>query len=1392
MNSQSSFRRARCAAGRILGVWALLSVLAWAQNQAPQISIAGLANLSPANPVAQLSATVTDDGLPFGELEIWWEKFSGPGPVVFEDQASPSTTAYFDVAGDYELRLTVKDGALKSVGTVTVTLGEPPLPIIVQNILDASGANGLDPLFVDRFLTLVPGSDPAVSTGAQYYAAVDPLGQKTTFSAWKAINGFPVGGVSPIQVTDAPGAIGCCASAVYKNAADLGFGRRMVMSRNGGDIAFFVTNYFETDATVSEDPAQLILTVAMEYSAYPGDNPENRYVKFYMFDPAGNRITDVDFDGRGPKPVPTACIVCHGGAYNADGSIPTHGDMGALYLPFDITSFDFPTDPDFKLANQEAALREMNQAVLDSDVPIAIRELIEGWYGGFGLPNPTQNREFVVPGWKADPELYRSVVAKSCRMCHVARPTGTTDFNSMSDFMLLGPSLFQQIYGPTPAGFRMPHAKETFERFWLSTSPNQPALLASAFDATNSFVGLGAPDFRVFVNPDAASPGAGSSWDTAFTTLTAALAAAATPNSGIEEIWVKAGVYSPALEAGGGSASTYNLPSGLRLYGGFAGTEASLDERNIEDNETVISGDIAGDDDDHAFGGHAENVQHLITANATGSGTRVDGFTLRGGNAQSATDTHGGAALVTGGALTFARCLFHVNLAVNGGAIAVDGGSLTLRLCRFNENRGDDFGGAIYLVNGAELDCENTEFHHNEVLVAGSRGGAIAQFGGELRLVNSTLHRNYAEVSGGALFHTAGATALVANSLFWGNCGVNNDEPGQIAIDDAGGAVAFSIDRSIVQNLTGALGGVGNSSSDPLFVDPLGPDGILGTLDEDFQLMEGSPAIDLGDAGFLRPDFLDLDFDDNLAEDSPVDLLGSMRRIDDILSVDALPGQRPAVDAGCFEYALPAVTDVALGTVGTNFGAPPEQIYRVNGELGGAAHRVDIGLNQPFAMSMDLPASMGGVGFAPFALFMRIGVPTPEQAFIMPLGIGFTLFHPAPLAPFATDVNVVLTDNIGLGAGQLFGSTPAPWNANFPPQTITDPLDVTIQGLIVDLDSPSPSLPVSVTNGLVVSFRENIAGNNEPMVTVENTIVACPGFPVAISATIFDPDVGDPLNIQWTQVVSPGDPEPVLTGANTATLSFTAPALPTTLVFELMVDDGFAFAPTQTVTVLVGGDGPPVAVAGENQVVGLGDMVTLDGTASCDPDGGTGNGVASYAWTQIITGSEPVVLAASSLAAPTFSAPGTSELLTFQLVVTDEEGLMSDPVLVTVRVCTTYADDVDSFFQTPQSAHVGGTLACTACHADDPANDPGVFPNPPLGIDFSQSTVAARHQFIVNTSGIVNTANPANSVLLNAMLVSPGGGMPQFFQNTSDPRYRLLLDWISDGAPLNLADCVVD
>jgi len=101
---------------------------------------------------------------------------------------------------------------------------------------------------------------------------------------------------------------------------------------------------------------------------------------------------------------------------------------------------------------------------------------------------------------------------------------------------------------------------------------------------------------QIFVDTDAADGGDGTTWGSAFNTLQDALDDA---SSG-DQIWVAEGVYFPdegSSETNNERSSTFLLISGVEIYGGFDGTEASLSERDISAHPTILSGDIDGNDD---------------------------------------------------------------------------------------------------------------------------------------------------------------------------------------------------------------------------------------------------------------------------------------------------------------------------------------------------------------------------------------------------------------------------------------------------------------------------------------------------------------------------------------------------------------------------------------------------------------------------------------------------------------------------------------------------------------------------------------------------------------------------------------------------------------------------
>jgi hypothetical protein len=168
-----------------------------------------------------------------------------------------------------------------------------------------------------------------------------------------------------------------------------------------------------------------------------------------------------------------------------------------------------------------------------------------------------------------------------------------------------------------------------------------------------------------------------------------------------------------------------------------------------------------------------------------------------------------------------------------------------------------------------------------------------------------------------------------------------------------------------------------------------------------------------------------------------------------------------------------------------------------------------------------------------------------------------------------------------------------------------------------------------------------------------------------------DPDTEEQSELvyQWQQVSGPA----VNLGGTGAVVEFTAPVVSVagdpnakeTVVLRLTVTDPNGASSTDEVQVVVtNSDHAPIAVAGGNLTVNEHATVTLNGSASSDPDGNA----LTYQWTQ--TAGPSVELIDANTAYPYFNAPlvnGAGALLKFKLTVDDGfEGTSSDTATVTV------------------------------------------------------------------------------------------------------------------------------
>ncbi len=126
-----------------------------------------------------------------------------------------------------------------------------------------------------------------------------------------------------------------------------------------------------------------------------------------------------------------------------------------------------------------------------------------------------------------------------------------------------------------------------------------------------------------FVTPSGG--GNGSSW------VQAANLQSALSNSACTEVWVKKGAYTPGIAR----SDSFRIRPGVKVYGGFAGNETALGQRNPITNLTILSGDIGsvGDASDNSY--HVVYMDGTTNAGNITASTVLDGFTVSDGYASS-------------------------------------------------------------------------------------------------------------------------------------------------------------------------------------------------------------------------------------------------------------------------------------------------------------------------------------------------------------------------------------------------------------------------------------------------------------------------------------------------------------------------------------------------------------------------------------------------------------------------------------------------------------------------------------------------------------------------------------------------------------------------------------
>lgn len=380
-----------------------------------------------------------------------------------------------------------------------------------------------------------------------------------------------------------------------------------------------------------------------------------------------------------------------------------------------------------------------------------------------------------------------------------------------------------------------------------------------------------------YVTPTGANPTTGNKWevseitDEQILTLPEALAAA---NAG-DQIWVL-GFEQSTLSANQlyiAPEGGFTVKSGVKLYGGFRGTERTIDERPTLGKapyfiyRSVLSGDrslLSPDDvskNDVVDPNNllyptnttrSDNAKHVLSLNMrpteeSGNNntypTVVNGFTVIGGNA---TDFGGGIYVygdnAQGGAYQIEKCFLLNNYAAQGGGaiyVSSEVGNANSKIvdCVVYNNLAGVRSGSVNLGGGINIAGAGTIVNSS---IFNNEGGGV-RLSSSAKAVNLTIARNTVMgIEGGNVY----------NSVIWGNSKVQNPT-----------ATSFENCASDNANVTGidciSISSESNGANSPLFEAP----SVFTSFDRDFDwrrtayptwswgILEGSVLIDKGNDG---------------------------------------------------------------------------------------------------------------------------------------------------------------------------------------------------------------------------------------------------------------------------------------------------------------------------------------------------------------------------------------------------------------------------------------------------------------------------------------------------------------------------------------------------------------
>lgn len=307
----------------------------------------------------------------------------------------------------------------------------------------------------------------------------------------------------------------------------------------------------------------------------------------------------------------------------------------------------------------------------------------------------------------------------------------------------------------------------------------------------------------IFVDQTAIGADNGTSWTDAFVFLQDALMAARVD----DEVWVVAGLYRPDTGASavqGDREASFSIPSGVSLYGGFSGIENNLDQRDLINNETILTGDLLANDDSLLSLNNPlrrDNSYHVVSVLDLSNNTTLDGFSITSGMGDDFGFSGGSGVRINshlplgqGGQFYLTNCTFSENVArgstvdvsvspetdeplvvisnstlrnnfgITTAGIRVTTGSTIIKGVVITENLGVD-SSALYVTDN-DVYVFNSIFYNNTTTGVGVINFASTSFDKTLYMWNNIIADNH----GGATGVRVGDGNFVSvNNVFTGN-----------------------------------------------------------------------------------------------------------------------------------------------------------------------------------------------------------------------------------------------------------------------------------------------------------------------------------------------------------------------------------------------------------------------------------------------------------------------------------------------------------------------------------------------------------------------------------------------------------------------------------------------